>query len=258
MSAELRVELVDQSLILTLSNPGLRNALAPEMYHAFLPALEDAASDDAIRSVILTGADGFFCAGGNLKRLLANRAKARQVQWDSIEQLHTLARALAACPKPVIAAVEGAAAGAGLSLALGCDFIVAARSSKFVMSYVNVGLSPDGGGSWYLSRLLPRQSAAQMLLGGEAFTAERLHLLGVVNEVVVDGMALASAQELALRLARLSPHAMARIKVLMSRAAGASLEEHFAAEQESFVECLHHPDAGEAIDAFFNKRQARF
>jgi len=258
MAAELLVGKEGNALVLTLSNPGLRNALSPEMYRTFLPALEEARTNAAIRAVILTGADGFFCAGGNLNRLLANRARPPEVQRDSINELHALCRSLAACPKPVIAAVEGAAAGAGLSIALGCDLVVAGRSAKFVMSYVKVGLSPDGGGSWLASRALSRQSAAQMLLLGDAFSAERLFALGLVNQVVDDHAALAAALEIAQKIERLSPHAIAQIKRLIAGAATASLEEHLDRERESFVECLHHPDAGEAIEAFLAKRDARF
>jgi enoyl-CoA hydratase/carnithine racemase len=258
MAAQLIVAREGPALVLTLSNPGLRNALAPEMYEAFLPALERAGTDDDIRAVILTGADEFFCAGGNLKRLAANRALPKQVQRDSIDQLHALCRALAACPKPVIAAIEGAAAGAGMSIALGCDLIVAGRGSQFVMSYVKVGLSPDGGGSWYATRALPRQSAMQMLLLGDRFSAQRLFELGVINALTEDGQALERARGLVEEIAQLSPHAVGRIKRLVTSAASSTLDEHFTAERESFVECLHHPDAGEAIDAFLNKRPARF
>jgi enoyl-CoA hydratase/carnithine racemase len=258
MAAQLMVERSGCALVLTLSNPGFRNALAPQMYDAFLPALADAETDSAIRAVVVTGADGFFCAGGNLNRLRENRAKPPQVQADSIEQLHSMTRALARCSKPVLAAVEGAAAGAGLSLALGCDLIVAGASAKFVMAYVNVGLSPDGGGSWFATRALPRQTAAQMLLEGGAFSAARLETLGVVNRVVSDGGALAEALRWASELGKRSPHAMARIKELMRHAQQAGLYDHLDAERRSFVTCLHHPDAGEAIDAFLEKRPAQF
>ena len=258
MAAELLVTVAGPALVLTLSNPGLRNALSPEMYAAFLPALERAAAEPSIRAVILTGADGFFCAGGNLNRLQGNRAQPPEVQKASIEQLHALCRALAAHPKPLIAAVEGAAAGAGMSLALGCDLIAAGRSSKFVMSYVKVGLSPDGGGSWFVTRALPRQSAAQMLLTGEPFDAPKLERLGLVNALVDDGKALDTALAIAERIAELSPHAVTRIKRLIAGAATAGLDEHFDTERDAFVACLHHPDAGEAIDAFLTKRAARF
>ena len=258
MPAELRVERRETTLILTFSNPGMRNALAPEMYAAMLEAFALAERDATVRALILTGADGVFCAGGNLKRLLDNRAKPPQVQADSIASLHQLTRAITNSGKPVIAAVEGAAAGAGLSLALACDLIVAGRSAKFVMAYVKVGLSPDGGGSWFASRALPRQSAAEMMLEGGAWSSDRLHALGAVNQVVADGEALTAALERAHRLATLSPHALSSIKRLLAGARELPLETQLEREQQSFVACLHHAEAGEAISAFLEKRKARF
>lgn len=258
MGAQLIVERDAATLVLTLSNPGLRNALAPEIYEAFVATLDSAARDAQCRALVVTGADGCFCAGGNLNRLLENRQHDKSVQSASIDKLHTLTRAIVACPKPVIAAVEGPAAGAGFSLALACDLIVAGMSAKFVMSYVNVGLSPDGGGSWFANRSLARQSAAQMLLLGEPWTAERLFALGVVNQVSADGAALAGAHALARRCAALSPHAVAAGKRLCASARSAPLEAQLESEKQSFVECLHHPEAGEAINAFLQKRPARF
>jgi enoyl-CoA hydratase/carnithine racemase len=258
VTATLIVESAGPIVRLTISNPGLRNALAPEIYQAFVGALTMAEAQSQVRAVIVTGADGCFCAGGNLNRLLENRKQDRSVQAASIDKLHALTRALAAFPKPVIAAVEGPAAGAGFSLALACDLIVAARTAKFVMSYVKVALSPDGGGSWFANRALARQSALQMLLLGEPWSAQRLHELGLVNEVVDEGAALAVASAMVTRVAALSPNALAAIKRLSTDAATRSLTEHLDAEKQSFVDCLHHADAGEAIDAFLQKRSARF
>lgn len=228
------------------------------MYVACMEAIERVASDAAIRAVVLTGADGMFCAGGNLNRLLENRSQPPQVQADSIDSLHRMTRAIVDCTKPVIAAVEGYAAGAGMSLALACDMITAGNSAKFVMAYVKVGLSPDGGGSWFATRALPRQTAAQLMLEGGAWPAARLHALGVVNTLVDDGKALDAALEHADRLAALSPHALGRIKTLIAKAGEASLAQHLISERESFVACLHHDDGGEAISAFLEKRAARF
>ena len=258
MSAELLVETRGSTVVLTISNPGAKNALAPEMYRSFLAGFAAAEQDSQIRAIVLTGADGVFCAGGNLNRLLGNRDLAPAVQAESIDNLHAMTRALAASSKPVIAAVEGAAAGAGLSLALGCDLMVAGQSARFVMAYVNVGLTPDGGGSWLTTRNLPRQSAAEMLLEGGSWSAQRLHELGLVNRVVTDGAALESALGWADALAMRSPNAIAGIKVLMRGALGNSLEQHLEQEKASFVAALHHPDAGEAIAAFLQKRAARF
>jgi enoyl-CoA hydratase/carnithine racemase len=258
MTAQLRSERRDDALVLTFSNPGFRNALGPEIYEPAMKAFGDVANDASIRAVVLTGADGTFCAGGNLNRLLENRGKPKEVQRDSIDALNQLARAIVDCPKPVIAAVEGAAAGAGMSLALGCDLIVAGRSAKFVMAYVKVGLSPDGGGSWHATRALPKQAASELMLAGGAWGADRLHALGVVNAVVDDGGALDAALEHARKIAQLSPHAVANIKRLIASAATHDLDAQFTAERESFVACLHHDEGGEAISAFLEKRVAKF
>jgi enoyl-CoA hydratase/carnithine racemase len=254
MSAELKAARRDGTLILTLSNPGARNALHPDMYAAAIETLTTAERDDSIRAVILTGADNFFCAGGNLNRLLENRAKPKSEQADSIDNLHRWIEALRDCPKPVIAAVDGAAAGAGFSLALACDLIVAGESAKFVMAYVKVGLTPDGGGSWFLSQALPRQLATEIIMEGKPVLAPRLHQLGLVNRIVPDGTALDAALAWADELAALSPNAVERIKSLVTEAQQNSLPAHFEAEKHSFVESLHHRDAQEGISAFLEKR----
>ena len=258
MSAELQAARRDATLILTLSNPGARNALHPDMYAAAIEALTTAERDDTVRAVVLTGADQFFCAGGNLHRLLENRAKAKSEQAESIERLHAWIEAIRDCPKPVIAAVDGAAAGAGFSLALACDLIVAGSSAKFVMAYVKVGLTPDGGGSWFLAQALPRQLATEILLEGKPVLAPRLQQLGLVNRVVADGEALAHALDWADELAALSPNAVGRIKALVAEASGNTLTQHFDAEKHSFVDSLHHRDAGEGITAFLEKRPPRY
>jgi enoyl-CoA hydratase/carnithine racemase len=258
VTARLLVERRDGALVLTLSNPTMRNALGPEIYEGMMAAFVTVHDDRSIRVVVLTGEGGTFCAGGNLNRLLQNRAQPPQVQADSIDGLNRLTRAITDCEKPVIAAVEGAAAGAGMSLALACDLIVAGPSAKFVMAYVKVGLSPDGGGSWFATRALPRQSAAELMLEGGAWSASRLHALGVVNTLSEDGGALAGALAHAERIAALSPHAVSTIKRLMAHAADAPLAQHLEAERDAFVACLHHDEGGEAVSAFLEKRPARF
>ena len=193
MPAELKSTSQGRTMVLTISNPAHRNALGPEIYAAGVEALNAADSNPDVRSVILTGAGATFCAGGNLQRLLDNRGKPKEVQSQSIDGLHGWIEAIRSFPKPVIAAVEGAAAGAGFSLALACDFIVAADNALFVMAYSSVALSPDGGGTWSLSRALPRQLVSELLMCGERLGAPRLHALGVVNQVTAPGAALDTA-----------------------------------------------------------------
>lgn len=258
MSAELQASRQDATLILTMSNPGARNALHPDMYAAAIETLSTAERDDTLRAVVLTGADQVFCSGGNLNRLLENRSKAPSVQAESIDNLHGWIEAIRDCPKPVIAAVEDTAAGAGFSLALACDMIVAGASAQFVMSYVKVGLTPDGGGSWFLTRALPRQLAAELMLEGKPILAPRLHELGVVNRVVADGTALATALAWADDLAALSPNATERIKSLTNDAQVNPLSQHFESEKRHVVESLHHRDALEGITAFLEKRKPQY
>ena len=174
-------------------------------------------------SVVIVGEGAWFSAGGSLQRLRGQpRARARGAgrKHRGAAQLIDSIRTF---PKPVIAAVEGAAAGAGFSLALACDFVVAARDAFFAASYSNVALSPDGGLSWHLARALPRQLASEWLMGGERIGAPRLHALGLVNELAESGQALATALALAERLNARAPNALASIKELLGEARGASL-----------------------------------
>ena len=258
MSAELKASRRDSTLILTISNPGVKNALHFDMFAAAIETLTTAERDDAIRAVVLTGADDSFCAGSNLNRLLESRGKEKSDQADAIDNLHGWIEAIRDCPKPVIAAVEGTASGAGFALALACDMIVASESSEFLMSYVNVGLTPDGGASWFLTRALPRQMATEILLEGKAVSALRLQELGLVNKVVADGSALDAALAWADELGNRSPNAVERIKSLVREAQDNTLSQQFAAEKHHFVESLHHPDAQEGISAFLQKRDARY
>lgn len=255
MAAELKSRSEGRTMVLVISNPEHRNALGPELYAAGVEALNAADSNPEVRSVVIVGEGTTFCAGGNLQRLQDNRQHPPEVQAQSIEALHGWIEAIRTFPKPVIAAVEGAAAGAGFSLALACDFIVAAENAVFVMAYSSVGLSPDGGGSWSLSRALPRQLASELLLAGERTTAPRLHALGVVNRVTPAGSALDEALEIAQRLNERAPNVMASIKELISDADGAALTTHLAAERDHFVRNLHHPNGGIGIAAFLGKHK---
>jgi len=255
MTAQLKSTSQGQTLILTLSDPSLRNALGPEMYAAGIEALNVAETNPEIRSVIITGEGANFCAGGNLNRLLGNREKPPEVQAQSIEGLHSWIEAIRTFPKPIIAAVEGAAAGAGFSLVLMCDMIVAARDSVFVMAYSSIGLSADGGGSWSLAHALPRQLASELLMLGERIGAERLQELGIVNRVVDSGNAFEQALQLAERINARAPNAMSSVKELLNDASTHNLTTHLAQERDHFVKNLHHPNAGIGIAAFLNKEK---
>ena len=242
------------TLILTLSDPQHKNALGPDMYAAGIEALNAAENNPEIRSVVITGEGSVFCAGGNLQRLQDNRRLSPEVQAQSIEALHNWIEAIRTYPKPVIAAVEGAAAGAGFSLALACDFIVAADNAVFVMAYSTVALSPDGGGSWSLARALPRALASELLMGAERISAARLQQLGLVNRVTAAGGALGEALVLAARLNARAPNVLASIKDLINDAPANTLSQQLNSERNYFVRNLHHANGGEGIEAFLEKR----
>jgi enoyl-CoA hydratase/carnithine racemase len=258
MPAALQSTSHGKTMVLTLSNPEHRNALGPEIYAAGIEALSVAESNADVRSIVITGEGSIFSAGGNLARLQGNRQQPPEVQAQSIEGLHSWIEAITTFPKPVIAAVEGAAAGAGFSLALACDAIVAATNAVFVMAYSNVALSPDGGGSFLLARALPRQLAAELLMFGERITPERLHALGVINRLCSPGAALEEALALAERLNARAPNALASIKELLNDAGSATLNTQLASERDHFVRNLHHANAGIGIAAFLNKETPRY
>jgi len=258
MSAELKSTSENGTMVLTLSNPAQRNALGPEIYAAGIETLEGAENNADIRSVVIVGEGAWFSAGGSLPRLQANRERAPAAQAESIDALHSWIDSIRTFPKPVIAAVEGAAAGAGFALALACDFIVAARDAVFAASYSSVALSPDGGLSWHLAQALPRQLASEWLMLGSRIDAARLQGLGVVNVLSDPGQALAAALTLAERLNARAPNALASAKELLTDARCATLAQQLPRERDHFVRNLHHANAGIGIAAFLDKTTPRY
>jgi enoyl-CoA hydratase/carnithine racemase len=258
MTAQLKSHSVGQTLVLTLSNPEYRNALGPEMYTAGIEALNAAESNNDVRSVVLTGEGTNFSAGGNLNRLMHNRSLPPEHQAQSIDGLHGWLETISTFPKPVLAAVEGAAAGAGFSLALACDFLVAAGNSVFVMAYSSVALSPDGGGSWQLARALPRSVVNQWLMLGDKISADTLFSYGLINEIAEPGQALASALAWAERLNQRAPNALASIKELVNAAPAQDLFSQLQLEKQHFVKNLHHANAGIGIQAFLDKQTPHY
>ena len=258
MSAQLKSTNQGQTLILTLSDPVLRNAMGPAMYAAGIEALNVAETNPDIRSVVITGEGAHFCAGSDVQRLKANREQPADVQAQIIESLHNWMEAIRTFPKPIIAAVEGAAVGSGFSLALMCDLVVAAQNSVFATAYSNLALSPDAGASWHLTRALTRQLAAELLILGERISAQRLHELGVVNRLVDSGHALSEALALAERINARAPNVMSSIKDLVNDASDNSLTAQLAQERNHFVKNLHHPNAGIGIQAFLHQETPNY
>jgi enoyl-CoA hydratase/carnithine racemase len=257
-AARLLEERRGRVLLLRISNPAMRNALGPDVYRAAGPIFGKLGSDAGIGAVVLTGEGEHFCGGGNLHRIRAQRGQPSAAQIESLDAFHGWIRAIRACPKPVIAAVEGAAAGGGFSVCLACDLIVAAEDAKFVMSYAKIGLSPDGGGSDSLARALAPQAALELLLDAAPVSPARMHALGIVNRVVPHGTALDAALQWAQKLAAGPAPAHAAIKRLVYGARGRSRDAQLDAERDAFLECLYSDECGEGIAAFLEKRAPRF
>jgi len=258
MAARLVSERHGAVLLLRISNPEARNALHPDIYRAGAAALRAAGDDQGVRAVVLAGEGEHFCAGGNLNRLRENRTKDPSEQAASIDLLRDWILAIRDCPKPVIAAVEGAAAGAGFSLVLACDLVYAAEDARFVMAYIRVGLTCDGGASHFLAARLPYPAAYELLAGGQPVGAARLHALGLVNAVTAPGEAVGAALARAAELADGPAFALGRVKSLLSAHEREALAHQLVRERENFVATLFHDDAGEGIDAFLARRPPRF
>ena len=252
--------IIDQAthLVVVNVNPGRRNALSPGFQAGLRAALAQAAEEPRIGAVVLTGAEGFFSAGGDLNMLIAAQGMSEADRRACIEDLAALIGAVLDCPRPVIAAVEGGAAGAGFSLALACDLIVAAEDARFAASYVNAGLVPDGGLTGSLLAALPPALAAELCLGGQPVAASRLHQLGAINAIVPPGGALDAAEALARRLAAGPAEAMASIKRLIAGGRRLLMDRQLAAEIAPMAAALAAPEAAEGIAAFLGKRAPDF
>jgi enoyl-CoA hydratase/carnithine racemase len=258
MAASLKSTSDGATLVLTISNPEQHNALGPEIYAAGVEAINAAETNPDVRSIVIAGEGSTFSAGGNLHRLKAVREGQLELQRQSLESLNSWIEAIRSFPKPVIAAVEGAAAGAGFSLVLACDFVLAADSAYFLMAHSKIGLSPDGGGGWQLARALPRPLVSDAVMRGTRLSAATLHRYGLINELTAAGQALGAALALAADLNARPSNALWDIKDLIGEAQTQSLSAHLEREKELFMRNLVHANAGEGIAAFLEKRSPRF
>ena len=238
MAAELRSAFEHGTLVLTMSNPEHANALVPEMCSAGVEVFSGAGSNPDVHAIVLTGAGADFCSGLAPRRWPLRAQAANGVDVDTIDRLHDWVEAILICPIPVLAAVEGAAAGAGCTLALACDLIVAASNSTFSARDAHAAASPDGGASWFLGRGLPRQLASELLLDGAAVSAERLQPLGLVNRVCEPAESLRSALDWAAALAGSPANKLADAKELLAGAADHGLTQHLAQEREQLLRSL--------------------
>lgn len=234
-----------------------KGALSPDLYECITRACKHA-EDSRITSVVLRSEGGFFCAGGNLNLLRDRVSLSPEERRAEVEKLHDVIRAIRKCPVPVIAAVDGGAAGAGMSLALACDFIVAEEDANFTASYVNAGLVPDGGLTVALAAGLPRQLANEVCILGRPVSARRLYDLGVVNCVVPQGNVLDKVGCIAAVLSRGPREARSAVKTLVDQAYDQNNSDQMDREADAMAAAVVKDEAREGIGAFLEKRQPHF
>ena len=247
---------------LTMNRPESRNALSMEMRQQLNEALHDIETDDSVRCVVLTGAGDHFMAGGDVKSMSESINKpANQIRKEfilRIHELHPIMFAMRRMPKPIIASCKGAAAGAGVSIALACDLVIAAEDAFFTLAYCKIGTSPDGSSSFHLPRAVGIKKAMEIALLGDRFTAQSAKDMGMINFVVKTEDLENETAKLATRLANGPTHVYGNTKALLYRSLESEFESQLQAEAEYFADCAARSDFREGVTAFVEKREPVF
>ncbi|MET8980633.1 enoyl-CoA hydratase-related protein [Streptomyces sp. NPDC004539] len=243
---------------MTLNRPEALNALAPAQRDAVIRMLEAASADPGVRVVVLTGTGRGFCAGADLRGGAGRGVLPGDVARTLRVGAQRLVGAVLDCEKPVIAAVNGTAAGLGAHLALACDLVLAAESARFIEVFVRRGLVPDGGGAYLLPRLIGAHRAKELMFFGDSLSASEAERLGLVNRVVADGELAKTAQEWAARLAVGPTRSLALTKQLVNASLDSDRATAFAAEAAAQEINMTTEDAREGLRAFVERRGPEF
>jgi 2-(1,2-epoxy-1,2-dihydrophenyl)acetyl-CoA isomerase len=243
---------------LTLNRPERGNAIDHPLAACLRRRAESLVGREGVRAVVLRGAGKAFSVGGDVRYFASTGAALGDELRPLAGDLHIALEHLAELDAPVLAAVHGVAAGAGMSMVLGADLAIAGRSAFFSMAYTAIGLSPDGGSTWYLPRLVGVRRAAEIMLLNPRFSAERAAELGLVNRVVDDEALDAEVSELARRLAEGPTLAYGETKRLLARSLASGRADQLAAETAAIARMGATPDAQEGVAAFAEKRPPRF
>ncbi len=243
--------------LVTLNRPQSLNALNTSLAKKLYAILVHLERKQEIKTIVITGEGKGFCAGGDVKEFYQKHER-----WSYIMELagtlHQCVTSIRRAPKPVIAAVNGVASGAGMSLVLACDLAVADENASFNMAYIKIAASPDGGGSLILSRILGLKKASELIFSGRMVKAREALELGLINQVAPPGKTLEKAMELARQLNQGPPIALAASKELINKALFPDLENHLEAERRSIARLGTTKDFQEGLEAFFQKRSPNF
>lgn len=249
---------------LTLNRPEVLNSLTEEMLDALAARLEDCGKDEQVRAVVLTGAGRAFCAGQDLDSIKDHYADGGRPDFRTLlrDHHHRVVEGIRELPKPVVAAVNGVAAGAGMSFACACDLRIAAESAKFTTAFTKIGLVPDGGLAFTLPRLVGLGRATELILMSEMVSAEQARDIGLVNRVVTNDELATVTREIAQQLAAGPTVAYGIVKRMLKEVMLGPPQEAFAdlltGEADYQAEAGATVDHGSAVEAFLNKRQATF
>jgi 2-(1,2-epoxy-1,2-dihydrophenyl)acetyl-CoA isomerase len=258
MHDPVRTQQYESILEISLNRPDVFNALDLEVMKLLREALSYAASENAIKGVLITGKGKAFCAGGDLKWISQQTDDARSVLYHLAPQFHLSISEIRRMEKPVVAAINGIAAGGGFSLALACDFRVMAESAILRQAYTSSGLSIDGGGSFALPRLVGLARAMEIMAFDEPISAAKALKWGLVTKVVPDGELIPETISMLDRIIHGARHSFAWSKKLMIDSFNNTLETQLELEREGISDCAAHPDGQEGIKAFVEKRKPAF
>lgn len=243
---------------ITINRPDKLNAVNPALSVELPDAVNDAAADDAVRAVVITGAGRGFCVGLDLSDAPTLDTSTRAARLDADLWVGRFVHSITRCEKPVIAAVNGPAAGAGFGLALSCDFRLVSESAKMTAGYIRRGLSPDCGVSWWLPRIVGHTRAMDIIMTGRDVTSAEALQIGLATQVIPDETFSATVAAFAAALASGPPLAMALTKRLLIQSSDTTLERQLRSEVEHIKTCFLTEDVQDAILAFREKRMPQF
>ncbi len=261
--ADLELTIDGAVATLTMNRPAARNALSMEMRSLMDEAFHQVEFDEAIRCVVLAGAGEHFMAGGDVKSMHGYLAEHEGPEVQSyflhrIHNLHAMCFSMRRMPKPIVAKVRGAAAGAGVSFAAACDLVISSEDAFYTLAYCHIGTTPDGSASFHLPRAIGIKRSMELMLLGDRYSAQQMSDMGLVNFVVPDADLDAECDKLARRLAAGPTHVYGRGKQLMYRSLENEFEAQLQLEAESFADCAARNDYREGVAAFVEKRRAKF
>jgi enoyl-CoA hydratase/carnithine racemase len=252
-------EAEDGIALITLNRPEKLNAFAGTMREELLARLEEASQDRSVRSLVITGAGRAFCSGGDVDFMAGLQKQGDEASFSRLLAAGgSIVLAIRNMDKPVIAAINGVAAGAGCNLALACDYRIAAREAKLGQTFVRIGLNPDWGGTFFLPRLVGPGRAMEIMMTGRMVEAEEAFRIGMVDQLVQGDSVLEASRDLASAFAAAAPLPVAAIKRAVYASVENDLERQIAMESDFQLAAFRSSDAAEGMAAFFEKRKPRF